>query len=138
MSSTKDKKRLIEALKENHIVLAACRKTGIGKSSYYRWRQRDPKFATAADEAMQEGIELVNDAAEGTIVNAIKSQDAGAAKFWLKHRHPAYSTRIQIEPVKGEAELSPEQQTLLAKALELADLAIPEEEVADIHEEEMP
>ncbi len=133
MSSAKDKRRLLEVLHENHIVLAACRKTGIGKSSYYRWRGRDPKFAAAADTAIQEGVDLVNDAAEGAIVNAIKNQDTGAAKFWLKHRHPAYSTRIQIEPVKGEAELSPEQQALLAKALELADLTAPEDGNNDSH-----
>jgi len=133
MSSSKDKKRLLEALRENHIVLAACRKTGIGKSSYYRWRQSDSKFAKAADEAIQEGVELVNDAAEGTIVNAIKSQDASAAKFWLKYHHPAYSTRIQIESVPGEQQLSQEQQMLLAKALELADLAMPEEDGTESH-----
>ena len=90
----KDKKRLLEALKENHIVLAACRKTGISKSAYYRARASDPKFAKAADAAMQEGIELVNDAAESNVIMGVKNKDDDMTRFWLKHRHPAFSDRL--------------------------------------------
>ncbi len=94
MRTNDEKKKLLEALKENHIVLAACRKTGIGKSSYYRFRKDDPKFAKKADEAIREGVALVNDAAEGTIVGAIKERSVDAAKFWLKHRHPDFKEQI--------------------------------------------
>jgi hypothetical protein len=119
---TNDKKKLLEALKENHIVLVACHKTGIGKSSYYRWRQEDPEFAQAADGAIKEGLELVNDAAESNIITEIKNRDKDASKFWLKHRHPAYSTKIQVEAVKPDQDLTPEQEALVRKALEFAAL----------------
>jgi len=118
MTASKDKKHLLEALRENHIVLAACRKTGIGKSSYYRWRTNDPKFAKAADEAIHEGIELVNDAAEGTIVNAIKNQDAGSARFWLTHRHQAYAPKLEVSGVMHHSrELSAEEKEQRRQAL---------------------
>jgi hypothetical protein len=94
MTPTESKKRLLEALKENHIIYAACRKAGISKSSYYRLRKDDAKFALAADEAIQEGVALVNDAAEGTVVGAIKERNLDAAKFWLKHRHPDFKDNI--------------------------------------------
>lgn len=94
--STKDKKRLLEALKENHIVLAACRKSGISKSAYYRARTKDHKFAKAADEAMREGVELVNDAAESNVVTGVKNRDKDLTKFWLTHRHPAFSERLAL------------------------------------------
>jgi len=94
MSTAKEKKKLLEALRENHIVLAACHKTGISKSTYYRWRQSDPKFAKAADVAMREGIDLVNDAAESNVVTGVKNRDKDLTKFWLTHRHPAYAERL--------------------------------------------
>jgi hypothetical protein len=96
MISAKDKERFLEALRENHIVLAVCRKTGISKSAYYRLRQSDPRFAKAADAAMAEGIDLVNDAAESNVVTGVKNQDDDMTRFWLKHRHPAYAERLML------------------------------------------
>ena len=94
MKDNKDKEKLLEALKENHIVLIACKRAGISKSAYYRFRKSDSKFAKKADEAIQEGVSLVNDAAEGTVVGAIKDRSLDAAKFWLKHRHPDFNDSI--------------------------------------------
>ncbi len=95
MSIANDKKRFLEALRTNHMVLPACRKTGISKSKYYRWRQQDHKFAKVADEAMQEAIDIVNDVADSTIVNGVKDQDRDYTKFWLSHRHPAYAEQLK-------------------------------------------
>ncbi|MDE1924933.1 MAG: hypothetical protein KGH79_02005 [Patescibacteria group bacterium] len=123
MKSAGDKKKFLETLRENHVVLAVCRKTGVGKTTYYRWRQEDPEFAIEADLAIREGIELVNDAAESNIIAEIKNRDKDASKFWLKHRHPAYTTKIQVEAAKPDPELSPEQEAAVRKALELASLS---------------
>jgi hypothetical protein len=94
MTPSEIKSKLVEALKENHIVLLACRKIGVGKSSYYRFRKSDPKFARKADEAIKEGVALVNDAAEGTIIGAIREKNIDATKFWLTHRHPEFKNNI--------------------------------------------
>ena len=94
MSFSQDQKRFLEALKENHIVLAVCRKTGIGKSTYYRWRE-DPKFAKAADDAMREGVALVNDAAESNVVSGVKNRDKAFTFYWLSHRHPEFSEYLR-------------------------------------------
>ena len=122
MKNNADKEKLLEALKENHIIYAACRKVGVSKSTYYRFRESDPEFAAAADAALQEGIELVNDAAESNIVTEIKNRDKDASKFWLKHRHPAYSTKIHVETSKHDPDITPEQEALLQKAIKLAGL----------------
>jgi hypothetical protein len=115
---TKDgKKKMLEALQENHIVLAACRKTGISKSSFYRWCQDDPAFAAEAGAAIQEGIDLVNDAAESNVVVGIKNQDKDLTKFWLTHRHPAYADKIKIESEKPDDPLTPEEEEKMLKGL---------------------
>lgn len=122
MKTNKDKKSLLEALKENHIILAACRKTGIGKSSFYRWQREDPKFAVAAEEAIKEGVALVNDAAESNIVSEIKNRDKDASKFWLTHRHPAYAAKLQVNASIHEDEAqSPEQARFIKRALSVLE-----------------
>ena len=124
MSDTIDKRQdgqktaLIEQLRRTPIIQVACEKTGIGRASYYRWRKDDEEFAKACDEAMAEGVELVSDLAESKLIGAIKEQNHSAISFWLRHRHPAYAQKLQIQAkVETEASLTPEQEELVRRAL---------------------
>lgn len=127
MKSASDKKKFLKALREMHIVLGACHRVGIGKTTYYRWRQEDPEFAAAADAAIREGIELVNEAAEGNIIAEIKNKDKDASKFWLKHRHPAYATKVQIENKPPEEPTTPEEDAAIQRIEEMLDAESNEE-----------
>ncbi len=121
MKNASDKKKFLDALRENHIVLAVCRKTGVSKTTYYRWRQEDSAFAIEADLAIREGIELVNDAAESNIISEIKNRDKDASKFWLKHRHPAYATKVQIENKPPDEPTTPEEDAAIRRIEEMLD-----------------
>jgi len=48
-----DKELLLEHLEKTPIVQIACEKSGIGRSTYYRWLQSDPLFAKKAKKALQ-------------------------------------------------------------------------------------
>lgn len=110
---------VIEQLRRTPIIQVACEKTGIGRASYYRWRKDDSDFTKACDEAMAEGVELVSDLAESKLINGIKNQNHGAISFWLRHRHPAYAEKLQIQAkVETNTILTAEQEELVRKALE--------------------
>ncbi len=119
-----NKEMLIEQLKKTPIVQIACEKTGIGRATYYRWRKEDEEFTKAADEAIAEGNELVNDMAESQLMAAIRDGNLGGIIFWLKHHHPRYATRVEVTArLKHDDEnLTPEQEALVTKALKLAAL----------------
>jgi len=119
-----NKELLIEQLKKTPIVQIACEKTGIGRATYYRWRKEDEEFTKAADEAITEGNELVNDMAESQLMAAIRDGNLGGIIFWLKHHHPRYATRVEVTAkLKHDDEtLTPEQEALVTKALKLAAL----------------
>ena len=91
---TKDKELLLEQLRKTPIVQVACQKTNVGRATYYRWRKEDKEFSRMADNALAEGNLLVNDMAESQLISAIKDKNLGAIIFWLKNRHPAYTTKI--------------------------------------------
>lgn len=116
-----NKEELIQQLRKTPIVQVACSKTGVGRATYYAWRKKDEKFATLADESIREGIQFVNDMAESQLLSAIKDRNMTAIIYWLKHRHKAYSTkvelsgRIQHEPTQ----LSPMEEELIKKAVNL-------------------
>jgi transposase-like protein len=118
------KKDLLEKLKETPVVEIACRKIGIARATYYRWRISDEKFAKEAELALEAGSALVNDMAESQILTAIKDQNMTAIIYWLNHHHPAYATKIEVTAnLKNQNEtLTPEQEALVTKALQLASL----------------
>lgn len=127
MKTDKNKELLIEQLKKTPIVQVACEKIGIGRATFYRWKQEDQNFATKSDEALAEGSALVNDVAESQLMSAIRDKNLTAIIFWLKHHHPSYATKVEVTArLKADNEiLTPEQEALVTKALKLASL-IPE------------
>lgn len=120
----KFKEELLEQLKKTPVVHVACEKSGVGRATYYRWRKEDLEFAKRADEAVLEGSLLINDMAESQLISAIKDKNLGAITYWLKHHHPSYTTKVEIDAkLKMDKEsLTSEQEALIKKALRLAGL----------------
>lgn len=118
------KKDLLMRLRETPVVEVACRKTGIARATYYRWRLIDEGFAKEADSALDDGSSLVNDMAESQLLSAIKDQNMTAIIFWLKSHHSAYANKVEVDAkLKLDKEtLTPEQETLVRNALKLAGL----------------
>lgn len=123
------KQLLIEQLRKNPIVQIACEKTGVSRASFYRWKEEDAEFAKAVDDAVSDGRLLINDLAETQLIGAVKDRNFSAIMYWLKHHHPSYKTRVEIEgQVNVIEELSPEQKELVRQALRLADITLNSDE----------
>lgn len=118
------KAKLLEEFSRTPIVQVACKRTGISRASYYRWRKDDAKFADAADTALEQSSSLINDMAESQLISAIKDKNLTAIIFWLKHHHKTYETRIAVDSkLRYEnPELTPEQTELVQAALQNAGL----------------
>ncbi len=112
-----DKEFLLEHLRTSAIVEIACQKAEVGRSTYYRYRQQDPEFAKAADEALHAGTLLMNDRAEGYLLSAIQNKNMSAITLWLKTHHPAYSHKLEITGSMKFAAREPTPEEL--KAIEL-------------------
>jgi hypothetical protein len=115
----KEKELILEQLKKIPIVQIACEKTGVGRTTYYRWRQTDSKFAANADAAIFEGIALINDLAESQLFGAIRDGNLTSIIFWLKNHHPAYEERIEIRQGYNshDEKLTKKQEDILKQAL---------------------
>lgn len=127
--SKRAKELVLEQLKKTPIVQIMCEKIGISRVSFYNWKKKDKEFAKQVDEAQLDGRSLVNDLAESQLINAVKDRNINAIVAWLKHNHPNYKTRVEIEGrLNVIEELSPEQQKLVQKALILAGLTLKKHE----------
>ena len=128
MKKDKDLKELIiKKLKQTPIVQIVCERVGIGRASYYRWRKEYPNFKKETDEAITEGLLLVNDMAESQLISTIKDKNLTSIMFWLRHHHKTYSNRLEViaRLKKTEEKLTTEQKAVIKKALSLASLSEP-------------
>ena len=117
----KDKRAMVEALKEMPIIQVACKRAGIGRATYYRWKMEDSNFARECDVALREGIEFINDMSESQIVQLIKERKLPAINLWLKSNNPRYGGKTAPRsPVFAAVDLSPEEEKLFKKALVLS------------------
>ncbi|MFH1544038.1 MAG: hypothetical protein ABIE03_05925 [Patescibacteria group bacterium] len=114
------KKQLIEQLKKTPIIEVTCKKMGIGRATFYRWKKADLKFADEAELALQEGSQLINDMAESQLINAIKNGNLTGIIFWLKNHHKQYSPKLEVTAKNGDIPLTDEQKELIRRSLALA------------------
>lgn len=124
LKQARQKELIIEQLRKTPVVQIVMEKLSISRSSYYRWRQEDPEFAKACDEALEEGCGLVNDLAESQLMAAIRDGNLTGVIFWLRSHHDKYKNKVEVNAsIKNVSEqLTPEQQAIVEQALRLANL----------------
>lgn len=116
----KQKKALIELLRETPIVQYASKKTGVARSTYYKWRAEDFIFARVADRAIESGRFLMNDLAESKLLNQIQRDELSAITFWLRHNHPKYTS---VNRVIHEYELVTRKPSIEEEYLSAEEMA---------------
>lgn len=117
----KEKQALLTILKEMPIIEVACKKTGIGRATYYRWRKEDKNFLRQCEDAVGQGTEFINDMSESQMITLIKEKKMPAIAMWLRHHHKRYGSKAQpYVPIATSVDLSDEEQELVLKALALA------------------
>lgn len=117
---TNDKQALIVALKEMPIIHVACKKAGISRATYYRWRKEDINFLQESENSLIQGIEFINDISESQLITLIKEKKMPAISMWLKHNNTRYGGKLKAVIHDTEAELTDEQKKIVERALKIA------------------
>lgn len=119
-----DKKAVLEQLSKLPIIQIAVQKAGVSRATYYRWRGEDKQFAKDADEAIGEGVQMINDLSESQLITAIRNNNFSAVRFWLMNRHRAYTNKVEVTErgISANQNLSDEQKKIVEEALRLASL----------------
>ena len=123
MKSARTKKLFLANLKEVPIIEAACKRSGIGRTTVYTWKKKSKKFTKALEEALAEGEALINDLSEGQLIKLIKEGNFPALRLWLNSRHPKFRQKIEVTArTEKQEELTTEQKKVVKEALKLASL----------------
>ncbi len=95
----KDKQALVEALKEMPIVRVACKRAGISRATYYRWRNEDSDFLRQCYEAISVGIDAINEMSDSQLISLIGEKSLQAIKWWQQHNHERYGAKARLNPM---------------------------------------
>ncbi len=99
----KEKSILLESLRQVPIIQLACKRAGVSRATYYRWRNEDKEFSATSEFALREGIDSINDMGESQIISLMKDKNATAIKYWLEHNHPKYMRFIKNVVVEADS-----------------------------------
>lgn len=115
-----NKNTVLEILKEMPIIEVACKKAGIGRATYYRWRKEDKEFRRKSEDAMGQGIEFINDMSESQLITLIKEKKMPAIALWLRNHHLRYGSQTKAyTPASSREDLSLEEEKIVLDALAL-------------------
>jgi len=115
----KQKQLFIEQLHKAPVIEVACQKVGVGRTTFYRWRNDDETFDDACTHALENGVGLINDLAESKLIGQIQDGEFAAIRFWLQNHKNVYGNKLQISAGKS-GELTDAEQEILKQSFELA------------------
>lgn len=95
----KDKQAIIEALKEMPIARVACKRAGVSRATYYRWRNEDKRFLQECYVAISIGIEAINEMSDSQLIALIGEKSLQAIKWWQQHNHERYGAKARPNPI---------------------------------------
>ena len=84
------KRRVIKELFQVPIVQLACKRSGVSRATYYRWRDEDSAFAHECNAAIEKGTLSINDLAESKLIHRVNEGDMRAISFWLSNNKQNY------------------------------------------------
>lgn len=90
MKKYRKEQSLLEQLRTIPNVSLACEKVGLSRNTVYRWCREDPEFKARLDEALESGVESVNDLAESKLIANINSGSMRAIQYWLDNNKKTY------------------------------------------------
>jgi len=89
-------------LSESGNISFACKRAGVSRETYYRWRKDSEEFTLKYDSAVSSGKEFVNDLAHSKLMQSINEGYFPAVKFQLMNCHDDYHPKKTTSPYRIE------------------------------------
>ena len=115
------KAKFLETLRETPIIEVACKRSGVGRTTYYRWCREDSAFAQASGEAFKQGVDFICDMSETQAIQLVKEKKLPAIIFYLRNNSARYGAggAARAQPAQI-AEPTAKEERLIKHALALS------------------
>lgn len=118
MRNKMDKNKILEAAREMPVVKYILNKTGVPRPTLYRWLDKDPVFKAKFDEAMDRGVEEIDDLSISKVIKGIHESKPWAIKYWQDHSHRRkINNKTEEKADKKELKVDPDGPVRMIDAL---------------------
>ncbi len=90
MIDDETKQKLLKELEKSGNVFISCKKVGIDRSTFYRWKENDDVFRREAERVERLGRADNTDIGEHLLMKKVKEENLEAIKYLLRHNSPMY------------------------------------------------
>ena len=120
----RQKTLLLEQLRKTPVIETACQKTGVPRSTVYRWMKKSKTFARQIEVAMSEGRKFMIGVAENQLFSLIGEKSFQAIKLYLTTHSERYSNKLELTGNVSlkEKPLTKEQKKIIRQALRRSSL----------------
>jgi len=87
-------KRILVELENSPLIEQACVRTGVARSTLYRWINDDPELKKQIEYAQYVGRDKLTDYGESKLLENVRSGNQRAIEFLLKHNCNRYNPAI--------------------------------------------
>ncbi|MEI6528669.1 MAG: hypothetical protein WCO10_03310 [bacterium] len=100
MRSNPVRDKIITALSETPLISFACKKAGISRATFYRWKKDNKDFRDRVDVVLEHGREHISEMCEAALIKEAKNGNMVAIRFWLSNNEKRYLPRrtIYVDP----------------------------------------
>ena len=88
---------MLETLEKVPIIQVACKRLGISRATFYRWKEQDKDFAQAIEKSIKEGTNSMNELAQSKLIELINKGHLTAIIFWLKSRDVSFVDKRKVD-----------------------------------------
>lgn len=134
----KEKQVLLEAFKEMPIIRVACKRAGVSRATFYRWKIEDKNFLQQSQEAIQIGMDAINEMSDSQLIALIGEKSLQAIKWWQQNNHERYGAKSKVNPFLENMENSDSENPRLKRIREITQRyedELREEIIKEINEE---
>jgi hypothetical protein len=97
------KKKFLEELEKEGLIIAACRRSGLSRSTFYRWKKEDREFSKQVTKSQKIGRDNVNDLCDFSTIQLIREKNFSTIKWYKSFNDKRYKPkprRVIIEHSK--------------------------------------
>jgi hypothetical protein len=93
MVDKETKKKFLEELEKEGLILAACRRSGLSRTTLYRWKKEDKEFSKQITKSQKIGRDNVNDLGDYSIIQLIKEKNVPIIKWYKAFNDRRYKPK---------------------------------------------